>query len=512
MNEPSTASLLEQRRCGMLLHPTSLPGSYGIGDFGPAAFAWLEWLASSGSSLWQVLPLGPTGYGDSPYQSFSSFAGNPLLISPDLLIRDGLLQAQDIELLEWSPGAVDFGRLIPYKQRMLHVAADRLLDGAVGQLSDAFEQFQQENRSWLEDYGRFMAIKVSFGGGSWTGWPDELKRREPSALARAETQLKREIDRQHALQFFFHRQWAELCARAHELGIAIIGDIPIFVAHDSADVWASQPLFALKPDGEPALVAGVPPDYFAPTGQLWGNPLYDWQAHADQHYAWWIERFRAVLRLVDIVRLDHFRGFEAYWEIPADAPTAETGRWVPGPGKAFLETVRSALGGLPVIAEDLGFITPGVIALRDGFELPGMKILQFGFGGGPADPFLPHNYPARCVVYTGTHDNDTVLGWYQSAPEPERDFCRRYLSGDGREVPYHMLRAAWASVARWAIAPLQDALGLGSEARMNFPGRPDGNWTWRFEAQQVTAELASRLSELAGVYGRLPHPAAHPRH
>ncbi len=504
MTQIANSNLLEQRRCGLLLHPTSLPGPFGIGDFGPAAFAWLDWLASTGSTLWQVLPLGPTGYGDSPYQSFSSFAGNPLLISPELLIEDGLLDSQDIQELDWPPGAVDFGRLIPYKQHMLGSAADRLLAGAAPSLTGDFERFSGENQAWLDDFARFMAIKASLGGGVWTGWPEELKRRDPSALARVDSEHQPEIARQRAMQFLFYRQWAGLRARAHELGIAIVGDIPIFVAHDSADVWASQQLFALHPGGEPALVAGVPPDYFAPTGQLWGNPLYAWDAHAAQQYTWWIERFRAALSLVDIVRLDHFRGFEAYWEIPADAPTAETGRWVPGPGKAFLEAVRTALGGLPVIAEDLGFITAGVVALRDDFGLPGMKILQFGFGSGPTDPFLPHNYPVRCVVYTGTHDNDTVVGWYQTAPESERDYCRRYLARDGGEIALEMVRTAWASVASWALAPLQDVLGLGSEARMNFPGKPDGNWTWRFVAGQSTPEGAARLRELAQVYGRIP--------
>lgn len=504
MTRASDLTLPEQRRCGLLLHPTSLPGPYGVGDFGPAAFAWLDWLASTGSTLWQVLPLGPTGYGDSPYQSFSSFAGNSLLISPDLLIEDGLLSADEVEILEWPPNAVDFGRLIPYKHHVLTLAAERLLTGSAPMLAAEFEQFRGENQAWLADFARFMAIKASLGGGAWTGWPEELKRRDPAALARVDHELRPEIDRQHALQYFFHRQWARLRARAHELGIAIVGDIPIFVAHDSADVWANQRLFALRPEGEPALVAGVPPDYFAPTGQLWGNPLYDWQAHAEQDYTWWIERFRAALNLVDIVRLDHFRGFEAYWEIPADAPTAETGRWVSGPGIDFFRAIGAALGGLPVIAEDLGFITPGVVALRDDLGLPGMKILQFGFGSGPTDPFLPHNYPVNCVVYTGTHDNDTVVGWYQTSPEAERDYCRRYLARDGSEIAFDMLRAAWASVARWAIAPLQDALGLGAEARMNFPGRPDGNWTWRLEQPQITPAVAGRLRELAQVYGRVP--------
>ncbi|MCJ7514073.1 MAG: 4-alpha-glucanotransferase [Anaerolineales bacterium] len=502
------SALLEQRRCGLLLHPTSLPGPHGIGDFGPAALAWLEWLASTGSGLWQVLPLGPTGYGDSPYQSFSSFAGNPLLISPDLLVEEGLIRPGELEARDWPTAAVDFGQVIPYKRQILELATSRLRQGWASALTESFQRFCAENASWLQDYARFMAIKGRHAGRVWTTWPEELVRRDPRALARLDVEFESEISQQQAQQFFFFRQWQRLRDRAQELGIAIIGDIPIFVAHDSADVWANQHLFALKPGGDPKLVAGVPPDYFAPTGQLWGNPLYAWEAHRAQGYEWWISRFRAALHMVDIVRLDHFRGIEAYWEIPADAPTAETGRWMPGPGQALLEAVDAALGELPVIAEDLGFITPGVIALRDHFRLPGMKILQFGFGSGPEDPFLPHNYPVRCVVYTGTHDNDTVVGWYQQAPEAERDYCRRYLARDGSDIAFDMIRAAWASVAGWAIAPLQDALSLGPEARMNFPGKPDGNWTWRFTAGQMTSEAADRLQVLAWESGRLPQQPA----
>ncbi len=504
MTEPeTTSSPLDRRLGGILLHPTSLPGPHGIGDFGQPALAWLEWLASTGSSLWQLLPLGPTGYGDSPYQSFSSFAGNPLLISPELLVEDGLLGKLDMPDAEWPQDLVDFGRVIPHKRQLLDKAASRLLQGDGAHLREPFLRFCEDNSAWLGDYARFMAIKRRHGGLAWTTWPEDLVRREPAALALAEAELKEEIARQQAQQFFFFRQWDRVRQRASELGIFIVGDIPIFVAHDSADVWANQPLFELNPNGEPALVAGVPPDYFAPTGQLWGNPLYRWEKHRIEGYRWWIDRFNASLRMVDVIRLDHFRGFEAYWEIPATAPTAETGRWVPGPGADFLEAVRQALGNLPIIAEDLGFITPGVIALRDHFHLPGMRILQFGFGTDADDPFLPHNYRASCVAYTGTHDNDTVLGWYQKAPQAERDLCRRYLARDGTDIAFDMLRAAWASVAMWSIAPLQDVLGLGPEARMNFPGKPDGNWSWRFASEQLTAESAARVRELAVLYGRL---------
>lgn len=499
----SGESALERRLGGILLHPTSLHGPHGIGDLGSSCTAWLDWLSRAGCSLWQVLPLGPTGYGDSPYQSFSSFAGNPFLISPERLVEDGLLQQGDLGDPAEPEGRVDFGRVIPYKRQLLHLAAHHFADGAASHLRPAFEAFCQRQASWLTDFARFMAIKDWQGGRAWTHWPGELGRREPAALERADADLAAEIEAYRLQQFIFFRQWDSVRAYARQRGLTIIGDIPIFVAHDSSDVWANQSLFALDPSGEPALVAGVPPDYFAPTGQLWGNPLYQWEEHRQSGYAWWIARFRSALQMVDVVRLDHFRGFAGYWEIPAGAPTAETGRWVEGPGSSFLHAVKDALHGLPIIAEDLGFITPDVIALRDEFGLPGMRILQFGFDGDPAHPFLPHNYQPRCVVYTGTHDNDTVLGWFESAPAHEKDFCLRYLATQGTDLAFDLVRAAWSSVAVWAVAQLQDVLALGPDARMNLPGTGSGNWSWRLLPDQLRDERAEAMRELNTLYGRL---------
>ena len=496
---------LHPRQAGILLHPTSLPGPHGIGDLGSAAHAWLDWLATSGCTLWQVLPLGPTGYGDSPYQSLSSFAGNPLMISPEELIQDGLLDAHDLDPRPASPpGRVDFGEVIVHKDRLLALASARFRQRASQDLQDLYDSFCADQAEWLEDFALFVALKRSLRGLAWTQWPEELSGRNPEALRQAAASLSAEIAEHRLRQFLFDRQWQAVHHRAQELGIAIIGDIPIFVAHDSADVWAAPQLFYLRSDGESEVVAGVPPDYFSPTGQLWGNPLYRWPAHRADGFAWWIRRFRSVLRSVDVVRLDHFRGFDAYWEIPGGAPTAEKGRWVPGPGPALLEAARDDLGGLPIIAEDLGFITPGVKELRDSFDLPGMKVIQFAFGGDPDDDFLPHNYRPRCVVYTGTHDNDTTRGWYTTAPEAEQDYCRRYLARDGNDISWDLLRVAWSSVADWAIAPLQDVLDLGTEGRMNFPGRPQGNWGWRFFASDLTPGLASRLLELNDLFGRRP--------
>jgi 4-alpha-glucanotransferase len=496
---------LHPRQAGVLLHPSSFPGPYGIGDLGSAAHAWLDWLADSGCTLWQVLPLGPTGYGDSPYQSLSSFAGNPLLIAPDELLQEGLLDAQDLDPRpEAPPDRVDFGEAIAYKDRLLALASERFRSRASQSLQDDYDSFCADQSEWLEDFVLFVSLKRSLQGRAWTQWPEELSGRQPDALRQAAASLSEEIAEHRLRQFLFDRQWQAVHRRAQELGITLIGDIPIFVAHDSADVWSAPELFHLRADGEPEVVAGVPPDYFSPTGQLWGNPLYRWSAHQADGFAWWIRRFRSVLRSVDVIRLDHFRGLDAYWEIPGGAPTAEKGRWAPGPGNDLLEAVRQNLGELPIIAEDLGFITPGVRQLRDSFGLPGMKVIQFAFGGDADEDFLPHNYLPRCVVYTGTHDNDTTRGWYASAPEAEQDFCRRYLARDGQEISWDLLRLAWASVADWAIAPLQDILELGTEARMNFPGRPQGNWGWRFQAAHLTPGLAARLFELNDLFGRRP--------
>jgi 4-alpha-glucanotransferase len=497
-----------RRTAGILLHPTSLPGKYGIGDIGPQAHLWIDFLAQAGCGLWQVLPLNPTGYGDSPYQSFSAFAGNPYLISPEALLEDGVLDEEDLDSMpDFPENQVDFGPLITWKLQLLDRAYDRFENLSDQSLKDEMILFRKDNAAWLEDFALFMAIKESQGGISWNQWPAPLRSRKPEALEKAKHTLESAIVRQIFRQWLFFRQWDALRARANEKGIQIIGDIPIFVAHDSADVWANTELFFMDNKGNPKVVAGVPPDYFSPTGQLWGNPLYNWEIHAETGYAWWHERFRAVLRTVDIVRLDHFRGFAAYWEIPAGKPTAEIGQWVPGPGQQFMKKLGEALGELPIIAEDLGLITPDVVEMREAFNLPGMKIFQFGFADDPDDPFLPHNYPVNCVAYTGTHDNDTVVGWYQEAPEGERDFCRRYLQSNGSDVAWKMLHHLWGSVAMFTIAPLQDLLSLGTEARMNFPGRPAGNWSWRMLAEDMNENLVERIKELNYLFSRLQKPA-----
>ena len=498
------------RASGVLLHPTSLPGPYGIGDLGPQAHHWLDFLAEAGCSLWQVLPLGPTGYGDSPYQCFSAFAGNPFLISPEKLLEEGLLEPSDLENTpDFPTDHVDFGWLIPWKSDLLDRAYDHFSTNSPRSLKDDFKQFQSNQAAWLDDFALFMALKGAHGGDPWSSWSKPLLTRSPEALDTARKELAESIQRQMFRQFIFFNQWTDLRTHAHKRKIEIIGDIPIFVAHDSADVWSNLDLFYMDEKGHPTVVAGVPPDYFSPTGQLWGNPLYRWDVHAATGYAWWLERFRAVLRLVDIVRLDHFRGFSAYWEVPADNPTAEIGQWVPGPGKDFLTPVQKGLGDLPIIAEDLGVITPDVVELRDAFDLPGMKILQFAFSSTPDDAFLPHHYPVNCVAYTGTHDNDTTLGWYESLTRKERSFCLRYLSSDGQDLPWDMLRSIWCSTAMFSLAPMQDFLSLGSSARMNFPGRPSGNWTWRMPEDSLTDELCKRLHDLNYLYSRLNHDTLH---
>lgn len=490
-----------ERSSGILLHPTSLPGPYGIGDLGSYAYHFVDWLASAGCKLWQILPLGPTGYGDSPYQCFSAFAGNPYLINPDLLLHEGLLHPDDlVEKVNFQDHQVDFGRIIPWKLNLLERAFMRF-KSTPGAIQREFDRFAEKNSAWLHDYALFMAIKEAHGGGAWGGWPPELRGREKIAIEEAEKSLSDAISRYTFYQFIFFRQWNTLRDYAREKDIKIIGDIPIFVAYDSADVWGNPELFALDDFGQPTVVAGVPPDYFSPTGQLWGNPLYRWNIHRENGYAWWLARFRAILGQVDIVRLDHFRGFAGYWEIPGDSPTAETGRWVPGPGKDFLSKVETELGELPIIAEDLGEITPDVIELRDHFNLPGMKIIQFGFSG-PENPFLPHNYPETCVTYTGTHDNDTSRGWYETAPTHERNYARRFLNSDGSGFPWDLIRAAWSSVAVYALAPMQDILSLGTDARMNFPGTLGNNWCWRMSPEALSDRLKERLRDLNYLYRR----------
>jgi 4-alpha-glucanotransferase len=498
------------RRSGVLLHPTSLPGRYGIGDLGDHAYRFVDFLEAGKQSLWQLLPLGPTGYGDSPYQSFSAFAGNPLLINPDYLIRDGYLPAAAVASAPNFPAdKVDFGAVIDFKNELLRIAHDHFVARASAAQQQAFDHFCAAHALWLDDYALFMALKRHHqdrAGGVWNTWPADIATRRPGALRRWRAKLAAEVAQHKLAQFFFFEQWRAVQAYALERNIQIVGDVPIFVAFDSADVWAHPELFYLDEQGSPTAVAGVPPDYFSETGQRWGNPLFRWDFLAADGYGWWADRLRMTFAMVDIVRIDHFRGFEAYWEIPAAEETAVVGRWVKGPGAAFFEAMRAALGPLPIIAEDLGVITPEVIALREGSDFPGMKILQFGFGGERNSSFLPHNFEPNAVVYTGSHDNETIVGWYGNASEPERDHVRRYLGRDGRDIGWDMVRLAQASVADTAVIPLQDLMSLGNEARMNFPGKVGGWWTWRYTESMLTPVIAGRLREQTELYGRVYEP------
>jgi 4-alpha-glucanotransferase len=496
------------RASGLLLHPTSLPGAFGVGDLGPGAFGFLAFLEAAGQTLWQVLPLAPTGYGNSPYAAPSAFAGNPLLVACGPLLESGWLDEDDVRELRALPAErVDFARLVPLKQAVLRTAHRRFLERAAPEQRDAFEAFKAAEADWLDDHALFMALRDERGG-PWTEWESPLRDRQPAALARARAAHADAVGRHAFAQYLFFDQWRALRGRAHALGIRIVGDIPIFVAHDSVDVWAHRDLFKLDADGRPRVVAGVPPDYFSATGQLWGNPLYDWDVLARRDYGWWIARFRHLLELVDVVRVDHFRGFQAAWEVPASATTAVDGAWVPGPGAGVFRAVDAALGGsVPVVAEDLGLITDDVRELVRATGYPGMKVLQFAFGGESDHPYLPHAYrDPNCVVYTGTHDNDTTRGWFASASDHERDLVRAYVATDATDVAWDLIRLALASVADTAIVPLQDVLDLGSEARMNLPGAAEGNWEWRVRSEQLTSAVAERLARLARVYGRAKRP------
>ena len=500
------------RASGVLLHPTSLPGRFGIGDLGNEAFAFVDWLAGAGQSLWQVLPLGPTGYGDSPYQCFSALAGNPLLISLERLADDGLLTAGELSDTPAFPAErVDYGPVIWFKWERLTRAAERFRSHANGERQAEFEAFCAHHAGWLDDFALFMAIKQHHGGAPWNTWSPELIARDPGALAQWREQMAGPVFLHKVVQFYFFRQWSAVKSYANSRGIQIIGDIPIYVAMDSADAWGNQHLFHFDSKGQPTVVAGVPPDYFSPTGQLWGNPLYRWDKMAETGFAWWIQRFRMAYAQADILRVDHFRGFYDYWEVPAGETTAINGRWLLGPGAPLFRAVRDALGPVRIIAEDLGMFTlesrAGVDALRAEFGFPGMKVLQFAFGGGLDDPFLPHNYTSPdWVAYTGTHDNDTTRGWWEAtSTERERDSARRYLGCDGSDIAWDLIRLVWASVAQTAIAPAQDLLNLGHEARMNTPsvsGPP--NWCWRMLPGALSGDLAARLRGLTEVYGRLP--------
>jgi 4-alpha-glucanotransferase len=490
------------RTAGILLHPTSLPSPYGIGDLGPTAYGWVDTLVQAKQTWWQILPLGPTGYGDSPYQCFSAFAGNPYLISPQCVIEDGLLDARDLPAAAFSMEHVNYGPVINFKNHLLNQAWEHFQKGRGAALRASFERFVADEAGWLDDYALFMALKDAHQGRCWQNWPEPAKHKQLDFVKKAKTDLAKGIGLHQFRQFLFFRQWQRLKSYANQQGIRIIGDIPIFVSGDSADVWANPQLFLLDRERRPTVVAGVPPDYFSATGQLWGNPLYDWPALEKSGFAWWIARFKATYQMVDMIRLDHFRGFESYWEVSAGSANAINGRWLPAPGKALLETVRTAFGGLPIIAEDLGIITPAVDALRRQFDLPGMSILQFAFADTCENRYLPHNYEPTTVVYTGTHDNDTTCGWYRTASEMERDHVRRYVARDASDVAWDFLRIAWASVANTAIAPLQDILNLGSEARMNFPGKPQGNWAWRYQHSQLNPRSMDRIAEMTQLYGR----------
>ena len=495
----------QNRAAGIILHPTSLPGPDGIGDLGPEAYHWVDFLHRSGCQFWQILPLSPTGYGDSPYQCFSAFAGNPYLVSATTLLDQGLLLKSDLaDRPEFPLEKVDYGPVIHWKITLLRRSFENFKKQANPSLQEEFDAFKHEQKEWLAPFATFMAIKAQQGGLAWNEWPEALRKRDTKALPQFIKESVEDIEFQSFQQFLFYRQWTALRDYAHQKGIRIIGDIPIFIAYDSADVWENKDLFYLDEAGLPEVVAGVPPDYFSETGQLWGNPLYKWDLHKKQGYRWWISRMQTVLNQVDIVRLDHFRGFEAYWAVPFGNETAVDGRWVKGPGEDFLTVVKEELGELPIIAEDLGVITEPVRQMRDKFNLPGMKILQFAFASDPDDDFLPHNYPVNCVAYTGTHDNNTTRGWYEAAPEREQDFCRRYLARSGQDISWSMIRALWGSVAAWVIAPMQDFLGLGYWARMNYPGTASGNWEWRMHPNAISDGLIDRLHETNFLYGRLP--------
>lgn len=491
------------RSGGILLHPTSLPSPYGIGDLGKEAYNWIDFLVRSECRLWQVLPLGPTGYADSPYQCFSAFAGNPNLISPKLLVDDGLLDVSDLEdIPDFPDDSVDYGSVISWKTKLLEKAYYQFDATHPEQLLSEFNQFQQEQAHWLSDFAMFMALKRVHCSKSWVEWSQEFRDRTPKALEDYRKADAHAIRAQAFHQFIFYKQWRNLRAYARDRGVWILGDIPIFVAHDSADVWALRDLFYLDNLGHPTVVAGVPPDYFSPTGQLWGNPLYRWEVHRDSNFAWWVNRFQGILERVDLIRLDHFRGYVKYWEVPAEEQTAVNGRWVQGPGGELFDALSDAMGELPLLAEDLGEITPDVIELRDRLELPGMKILQFAFDSGPENPFLPRNYDSNCVVYTGTHDNDTTVGWYRSRTKDERERCLEYIGSEGDDIAWELIQAAWESVARFALTPMQDVLGMDSDARMNFPSVPSGNWQWRMTKGVLNEELVERMVRLNRSNGR----------
>ena len=527
-----------ERASGLLVHPTSFPSPYGIGDLGDGAYKFIDFMYTAKQRLWQVLPLGPTGYGDSPYQSFSTFAGNHYLISPDVLCKEGYLNFDDIENIpDFDPLSVDYGPVIEYKMDLLRKAFENFKANAKPAQKKAYEKFCKDNKKWLDNYTLFVSIKRHFilmrendmgspaleafreanaklltedqikdyyYGATWGSWPEDIAKRKKAAIAEYRTMLTKEIEFHSFLQYEFFREWKSLRAYAHKKGIKIIGDVPIFVAMDSSDVWAEPELFQLDKDGNPKAVAGVPPDYFSETGQLWGNPLYDWPAHKKQGYAWWTSRMASLMQVVDFIRIDHFRGFESYWATPYGQTTAIKGKWVKGPGKAVFTTMTKELGELPIIAEDLGIITDKVRALRASLNFPGMRVLQFSFSPDAKNLYIPHNFEtANTVLYTGTHDNDTSVGWYLSGDEEEKDYYRRYMNVSGDDVAWDLIRLAWASCAYYAIAPIQDIFSLGTEARMNVPGEPVGNWKFRYREDMLSEKIAERLVYLTEMFNRV---------
>ena len=502
-----------ERSAGVLLNPTSLPGKYGIGDLGSEAFRFIDFLKDAGQTLWQVFPLGPTGYGDSPYQCFSAFAGNPLLISPEKLKEDELLSEEDlVNPLGSSPQKIDYGQVIEYK-KTLHRKAYNNFTNDSKKNRDEFDEFCSDHKDWLDDFALFIAAKDYHNGEVWSKWEKDLVLRKEEAIIKWTERLSEDIQYQKFVQFNFFRQWKAVRKYANQNGIKIIGDMPIFIAYDSADLWANKELFTVDEEGNLTFVAGVPPDYFSATGQLWGNPLYKWKVMEKDEFLWWRKRFESLLELVDIIRIDHFRGFEAYWKIPGDAETAINGKWIKAPGGKLFQTLNKYLGDLPILAEDLGVITPQVEALRDEFNFPGMKVLQFAFGKGMQSKFLPHNYIQNCVVYTGTHDNDTTRAYFEKEKKNKGNIFKhlqQYLNYYGDDVVSELIRLAYSSVAVFVIIPMQDILNLGGETRMNFPSTLGGNWAWRFTWEQVDKNLSAHYKELTVLYERPPEEKPEP--
>ncbi|MHA2246918.1 MAG: 4-alpha-glucanotransferase [Candidatus Hodarchaeales archaeon] len=497
-----------RRLGGILLHPTSLPSRFGIGDLGPETYRFIDFLHSSGQQLWQILPLGPTGYGNSPYQSFSAFAGNPLLISPEKLQNIEIFTSDDYGLMKFPTSRVDYKKVIAFKWDLLHQAFTNYSKKSPLWLQTQFKSFSKENHNWLEDYALFMSIKEAHDLEAWNTWEEPLKTRKISAISAWKKNYQEEIEFHKFTQFIFFHQWKEARNYAHKKNISIIGDIPIFVAYDSSEVWSHPELFCLDDERELVFVAGVPPDYFSETGQRWGNPIYRWNRMKSNGYKWWIQRINHSFSQVDILRIDHFRGFDAYWRIPAGEPTAMNGEWVTGPSIEFFIELKKALGPLPIIAENLGIITPTVEELLQQTGFPGMRVLQFAFGIEEDEEYienqyLPHNYVSNTVVYTGTHDNDTSLGWFEKAPTEVQREVLEYLDSDGEDIVGDLIRLAWSSVAKMSIIPLQDLLRLGAEGRMNYPGTESGNWEWRFVWDQLEEEKSEEIAKLSKMFQRV---------